>query len=44
MSLKYNFSVEGTNQIAKEVVTFHFCLRWVHHEYQKTFFNLNIEI
>ena len=21
----------GINQIGKEVVTFHFCLRWVHH-------------
>ena len=34
----------GIYQIGKEVVVFHFCLRWVHHWYQKTFFDLNMEI
>ena len=27
----------GINQIGKEVVTFHFCLRWVHHVISKDF-------
>ena len=34
----------GINQIGKEVVTFHFCLRWIHQVISKDFFDLNMEI
>ena len=33
----------GMNQIGKEAVTFHFCLRWVHHVLSKEFLSISLK-